>query len=334
MYPWSTRRFDAYVSCMTVKRVRHFIRLLLLATFLAAGTHAQDQWLLHRAPGVAIQYHARNSSELPRIIHLVESARQRFEKLADTTITATINVVAASSTMEFSRITGGALPDWGAAVAVPEERLIIFALVSGKKTLEQSIAHEVSHVLLGVLARERVPRWFDEGLAMFMAGEWSIYDSFRLARGALVSELVPLSRIENVLTFHQDQAWLAYTQSFAAVTTLLEQMTDTERSAFMRGLNRTPFDESLAIASNIRRSAFEENWNATATQRYALVALADDMWIWAALLPGLFLMALVARWLRNRRTVKRWIAEDDPFDFDDDDDDDEPLDERIAETYG
>ncbi len=326
----------AYVLYM-ITRFRTFcaalIAVISVVGLFASIPHAQEtEWRIHREPGIEIQYRPRNADELPRLIGLVERARRDFEALADTSLPITINVVAAASTMEFSRLTAGMLPEWGAAVAIPSQQLLIVAITSTQKPLELVVPHEVSHVMLGALARDPVPRWFDEGLAMRIAGEWTIYDSFRLARGALMKELHPLTRIDYVLSFHQDQAWLAYTQSFGAVSTLFEQMTDGERSAFLRNLAYMPFDEALAVATNIRRTEFEANWLSTARTRYALVALADDLWLWAVILPALFLMALAVMWLRNRRTMKRWMREED--DDDDDDEPDEPLDERIAETYG
>lgn len=313
---------------------RHILPLILIAAFemTAHTAYAQDrQWRIHREPGLEIQYRPRNASELPRLSAIVADARAAFEALADTSLPVTIHLVAAPSKMEFERLTEGVLPEWGAAVAFPSQRLIIISLISPEKPVAQVLTHEVSHIMLGALAMEPVPRWFDEGLAMYLAGEWSIYDSFRLARGAIMRELFELPRIDYVLSFQRDQAWLAYTQSHAAVMTLFERMTGYERSRFLRGLATMPFDESLAIATNIRRSQFEEEWISSARRRYALIALADDMWIWTVLLPGIFFIALIAMWLRNRKTMQRWKDEDE---YDDDGPPDEPLDPRIADTYG
>ena len=300
----------------------------------SSASHADGEWRTEHYPGLVVRYHPRNADAVPDLVNLIADARAAFEAVADTSPAVTINVLVAASEAEFDRLTEGYLPDWGAAVAFPEQRLIIMALLSSGKSLDQVMRHEVSHIMLGALAREPVPRWFDEGLAMYLADEWSIYDSFRLARGALTGELIPLPRIDFVLSFHSDRAWLAYTESFGAVTTLSERMSREEFAEVLRALDKRPFDEALAVVTNIRRTAFEEEWLSGARRRYALVTLADDMWIWTVLLPGLFFLALVAMWWRNRRTVARWAAEGDDGYDDDDDEPDEPLDERIAETYG
>jgi hypothetical protein len=310
---------------MTASRHICLPALIAVLLLMAIAPHAQEQqWRIHREPGLEIQYRPRNATELPRL-------SASFEALADTSLPVTIHLLVAASRMEFERLTEGMIPEWSAAVAFPSQRLIVISLISPEKPLAQIMTHEVSHIMLGALVMEPVPRWFDEGLAMYLSGEWSIYDSFRLARGAIMSELIELPRIDYVLSFQRDRAWLAYTQSHAAVMSLFERMTDAERSQFMRGLATMPFDEALAVATNIRRSQFEEEWMAGARRRYALIALADDMWIWTVLLPGIFFIALAVRWWRNRKTIQRWKDEDDD---DDDGPPDEPLDPRIAATYG
>ena len=321
------------ISPGRIGRVKY---LLALATLLivVGDASAELPWRTRSFPAVGradivVQYHPHNEADLPKLTRLVEQGRERFFALADTTFPVTIHVLAASTGLEFARLTRGMIPDWGAAVAIPEERLIIVALNAPGKPLEEAVPHEVSHVLLGVLAQHgRVPRWFDEGLAMYLAGEWTLYNSIRLARGALAGNLVPLPRIDNMLTFHQDQAWLAYTESFAAVTWLAQRIGRVELGRLLRSLDTMPFEQALVVNNGIRTSAFEEDWLQRAGTRYALVGLADDMWIWSLLIPGLFFLALLVRWWHNRRTYERWRHEDD-----DDDEPDEPLDERIAETY-
>jgi hypothetical protein len=311
------------------------LRAQIIVLILAAAAVAEAPWLTYREPSagepeIVIQYHRHNQLDLAPLRDLIIHSRERFFTLADTVLEVTIHVLAASTQREFSEITRGMIPDWGAAVAVPGERLIILALNAPGIALEEIVPHEVSHVLLGVLSQQdRVPRWFDEGLAMRLAGEWTMYNSIRLARGALGGGLIPLRRIDDVLTFHQDQAWLAYAESFAAVTWLEESIGRDELGRLLRSLDSMTFEEALVVNNNIRTSVFESDWLARARRRYAIVGLADDVWIWSIVIPGLFFLALAARWWRNRRTYERWQAEDD----DDDDGPDEPLDERILDTY-
>jgi len=308
--------------------------MVLVALVVASVAWARaEEWRTRRVlePGalpVVFQYRPRTEGELSELVRFVTLARERFHALAETTLSVELHVVVASSERDFADLTDGMIPDWGAALAVPGERLIVVALNSPSKPLGESVVHEVSHVLLGSMAEHPIPRWFDEGLAMYLAGEWTIYDSFRLARGSLGRGLLPLARIDNVLTFHQDEAWLAYSESFGAVSWLAEQFGREALGKIIRLLPSMPFDEALFTVTGMAGHAFEETWLRRTRYRYALVGLADDVWLWSIVIPALFFLALGVRWWRNRSTVRRWREEED-----DDGKPDEPLDEQIAETY-
>ncbi len=298
-----------------------------------------EEWETSRYPEfgeplVEVRHRPHDRGDVAKVVRLVEHARQRFNALADTQLSTTIRVVAAGSRAEFREVTEGMLPEWSSAAALPSERTIFIALDSYDKPLEFTIPHEVSHVLLAQISRYIIPRWFDEGLAMYVAGEWTTHDSFLLARGAVFEGLIPLAEIDDVLSFNKDLAWLAYVQSFAAVKWLEQTWGESGIRILIRSTERVHFDRAMRVATDLDTREFEKLWYERNRRGYALVALADDMWIWTILIPGVFAIALVVRWYKNRKTMQRW-REEDPW-YDDDDDDagpDEPLDERIANTY-
>jgi hypothetical protein len=162
---------------------------------------------------------------------------------------------------------------------------------------------------------------------MYSSREWSLLYSLPLARASLANRVLPLNDIERVLTFEQGKASLAYAESFAAFTWLVEQQGEPRVGRLLRLLASVPFDEALERVTGSNTASFEQNWFGDARASYAFVGLADDVWIWSIVLPTLFFLALGVRWWRNRQTLKRWKDEDD------DDTPDEPLDERIADTY-
>ena len=313
--------------------------LLIALSVLPSGSALaewQTTWYPETGPSlVEVRHHPDDADEVGKIVRLVEQARERFNALADTQLTATITVVAAGSRGEYDEITDGMLPEWSSAAAIPSRRTIYIILEPSAKPLEFTIPHEVSHVLLAQISRYIVPRWFDEGLAMYVAGDWSIHDSFLLARGAIFEGLIPLAKVDDVLAFNRDLAWLAYVQSFAAVKWLEQTWGESGIRILIRATGHVHFDRAMQAATDLDTRTFERLWYERNRKGYALTALADDMWIWTVLIPALFAVALVVRWYKNRRTMRRW-REEDPWYHDDDDDDDEPdepLDERVAETY-
>jgi hypothetical protein len=279
---------------------------------------------------VMIRHHARDRAELARVAGLVAHTTRRFEAIADTHLTVPMQVILASTNREFRELTRGFLPEWSAACAIPDRRMLIVVARTHGKPLDETVIHETSHVLLHTLAGRPIPRWFDEGISMYLSREWGLGDSFRLARGMIAGGMVPLAGIDSVFSFHREHAWLAYSESFAAVSWLAETFGESGLAIVIRSLANHGFDDAMMRGTGLHAHEFETLWIEKAGVRYALTGLADDMWLWTYLIPALFFAALVARWWRNKQTMKRWKQYDEE---DWDDGPDEPLDERIAETY-
>jgi len=296
---------------------------------IAPQRRVEGNWEVTRfGDDLVIEHRPHMRPSADRAAAIVQMARERFYALADTSFRFEIRVLLASSAAEFARLTQGLVPDWGAAAAVPGEGLIIISGLSEEKPMAEAACHEVAHVALHALSRGPVPRWFDEGIAMRLSDEWSIAYSVRLARSALANRLLPLHSVERVLSFQREQAALAYAVSFAAVRWFEKRHGDRALALLLRSLASYPFDEAFVRTTGSDSELFEREWLQSARNSYALVGLADDMWIWSILIPGLFFLALGVRWWRNRRTLARWKREDRESAGSD-----EPLDEHIGETY-
>ena len=68
-----------------------------------------------------------------------------------------------------------------------------------------------------------IPRWFDEGLAVYYSGERGLASSSLISKALLSNSIIPLEEIDEVLTFHKEKAQLAYQESFTAITFLIEE---------------------------------------------------------------------------------------------------------------
>ena len=326
-----TKRVKLTTWAVAYLAAAHVVFAVISTASAVSAPWIERSWPSERTPRVVVRYHPDDEEHVQDLIDLVENARERFSSAAGMPVNTRVNVLAAPSDREFSRLTRNMVPEWSSACAVPSENLIIVAVNSHDKPLDFTIPHEVSHILLSSVSRYPVPRWFDEGLAMNIAGERTIYDSFRLARAAIFDTYIPLGRIDSVFTFHRDHVWLAYAESYAAVQWMIRTYGRSSLSITIQSLAHMPFNRALIAGTDQSTTEFERLWLENAGKGYALTGLADDFLIWTILLPGLFIIALGFRWWRNRKTMKRWEKEDEWYD--DDDGPDEPLDERIANTY-
>ena len=118
----------------------------------------------------------------------------------------------------FRELTHGRLPHWSAGVAFLESRTIV--LQAGTDNLLQVARHEFAHIFLHAIAPSRVPVWFHEGVAMWASHEWRLRQSAAVFYAVFSENLIPLSEIDEVLSFPSAKADLAYTESLLAVSFL------------------------------------------------------------------------------------------------------------------
>ena len=85
-------------------------------------------------------------------------------------------VAIAPDARRFREWTGAGAPDWGAAIAIPDEQRIVMqgsGAGSGAGDPRSVLRHELAHLALHEYLGALPPRWFDEGYAGYSAGEWS-----------------------------------------------------------------------------------------------------------------------------------------------------------------
>lgn len=195
----------------------------------------------------------------------------------------------------FDSVTGGRVPEWGAAATFPASRTIV---LRRSPDLPRVLRHELAHLALHSVVR-RVPRWFDEGYAAYAAGEWDRLEALRvnwaLLRGAAPS-FAELDR--RIRDGYASEAEGAYAMATTAVLAL-------ERLGGERGLeplltrlrSTADFDLALRTAHQLTLGQFEDRWRRELRRRYGWLLVFSSLtvfWVFAGLL-------LAALWLRRRR---------------------------------
>ena len=165
--------------------------------------------------------------------------------------------------------------------------------------LEEVLAHEVAHVLIHRAAGgRRVPRWFDEGLAMLAARTWRWRDQTELAVGLLSGPRVPLWKLDDLFQGDRRQVEHGYALSGTLVQDLLERYgSAVPRIVLARVAQGDTFDQAIRGATGATLiDVGEAFWERQGTLKRWIPILTSTAVLWF----GISMLAIVAG-IRKRR---------------------------------
>lgn len=283
-------------------------------------------------------YHSDNQMYLPLADSIIEQTRARLIELVGDSLDEKPDIHIVSTLREFNRLILGRFPDWGAAAAFPPRNLV--AIKSPKefninKSLPELLAHEYCHLVVWHRAGfHSVPRWFDEGMAMFVSMEWGWSDNLAMSKAAVFGELIPLADIQRLNRFHEGKAQVAYSQSFLAVDYIYSNY---GKSSLKRFLDVVAvggsLDEAFGASTGSTAEEFEREFGDYLKKQYNIVTLfMDTIFFWLAL-AALVVVGAILKYRKRREYYKKWEREEKlhstDFDYGDPErpeqtDDDEP----------
>lgn len=219
-------------------------------------------------------------------------------------------VALAPDERRFREWTGPGAPDWGAAIAIPDEHRIIMqgsGAGSGAGEPRAVLRHELAHLALHEALGDLPPRWFDEGYAGYAAGEWDRSDVLSASWG-LVVHGIPASLDSLESDFHggASSASGAYALAYRAVSDLASLDPQRGLTLFFRYWKQTgSMDRAMRQAFGLTQSGFEAQWRARTMRRYGALAVLANLSVLFAIL-GFLLVPLL--WVRQRRDRRRLTA--------------------------
>ncbi len=197
------------------------------------------------------------------------------------------------------------MPPWAAGMALPRQGVILLFVGGGRPIdeMQKTFLHEYAHVGLHRAAPgARLPRWFQEGYAMYRAGEWNFQRSAALGRGVLSGRLYSLEALTERFPGEGDDVELAYAQSIDFVGFLLSRYgAPAFASALLRLARGEPFLSGLEEAYDKPLLVLEDEWRADLKSRFtwfSVLATTSVVWIAGSLL-------FVLAYLRRRRARRR-----------------------------
>ncbi len=219
-------------------------------------------------------------------------------------------IAIAPDARRFREWTGAGAPDWGAAIAIPDEHRIVMQgsdAGSGAGDPRSVLRHELAHLALHEQLGALPPRWFDEGYAGFAAGEWS-RDEVLSANVGLVLHGIPksLDSLEDGFHGGASRASGAYALAYRAVSDMSALDTDRGLALFFGYWKASgSMDVAMRKAFGITKSGFESDWRARTMRRYGTLAVIANLSVIGALFAFLLVPLL---WTRRRRDTRRMVV--------------------------
>jgi len=251
--------------------------------------------------------HGPSGERLAR--HLAPRAEEIYADLAralEVTPAGRITVRVAATRTELAAMEPHPQPAWAQATAWPQRRLIVIR-AWGDLRPEETLAHEVCHVLLEESLHGRpVPAWLAEGLAMHYSGEWDLQRWVRLSRALLTGGALPLAQLTGGFPRDPDQARLAYAESDSLIDYIRTRWGEAALAQLTRSLAAGKGSEAaLEIATGLTTAELERDWLADLKRRLSWTPiLAGSGLLWAAA----SVLAVLA-WRRRRKAARRRLSE-------------------------
>lgn len=298
-------------------RWRNLLFGIWLVLFAVPGLYAQDSSIWRRvADGYfTVYFQPEDSLNAKTILAILREEYPLIRHDMDAELNIPVGLFIAPSFQSFTRLTGGAVPHWGEAVADPIRQIIVIKSPRWARpsdALRTIVIHELIHLMTGQMAGPvRVPRWLNEGLAIYFSGETQYLEARQVSRAQLTRQLIPLESIDAVLSFEQNKAHLAYAESFLAVSFLIEQYGENSIPILLNHLRKSG-DFRMAFQKTYGQPffQFEKEWRYYLKEKYRWsIFLEFETIVWGGIVL-LFFIAVLAIFYRNRRTMARWEAEE------------------------
>jgi len=268
-------------------------------------------WRYHSTSSFVIAYRDADKTLAIRVLGELQERQQQLAQRLGYQPRRVITVFLCPTQQIFDRMTGGVVPHWGEAAANTAQWRIFLktpAASDSRALLPVTVTHELAHLCLAELAQPNtLPRWFNEGAAIVLSNEPRYTDPVIISRAILTNSLVDFEEIDDLLSFPNARAALAYAESYQAVSFMTRQFGrdaagnlarafaahSDSRQAFQSVFNQDLWDFEAAYFDDLRR-------------RFRWYFFLDEAFLFGGVILILVIAGFfVTRW-RTKKKIKEW----------------------------
>jgi hypothetical protein len=263
-------------------------------------------------------YHPSSRERVQPLIAQAEAVRHDLTERLGFPVLSEVRVEIARTSGEMATFapSGAPYPEYAAGVAYPELGLVLLTLTPVHASQEQDLGevfrHELAHVALhDALNGQDVPRWFNEGFAVFASGESSFARMKTLSMSTVGGSLIPLHNLERSFPNDETKAQIAYAEAVDVVRFLVRRE-DIHRFRTLVSELRDgkTLEQAVLDAYTVDLATLELEWRDDASRRYTFIPiLLSGTFFWVVAL-GLAVWAWRRRKRRDKLTLQRWAREE------------------------
>lgn len=255
-------------------------------------------------------YHSRCDSTIAAIaLRILEEKQEKLQEVYGLE-KAYIEVYIAADQAEYARLAGSASPHWSIGLSAGNRMLVKSPSFSRQSLQEfqKTLLHECVHL---ALSEYPLPLWFNEGLAQYEAGTFSMEQKILLARTVLANAFLTFRQIEELQEMSANRAGLAYAQSVSAVDFLISNYgTELLEKYLLFSKKYNDFSTAFRNTYLMTPEHFEKRWQDYVKKRYRFYLALDLRGTFWLFLSCLLILGYILTKLRRRRILKRWEQEE------------------------
>lgn len=288
-----------------------FIIALLFVMFFPLNSKAEKEEIL-RGSRFEVVYSGYSREYGDTVLLNCERSYSRISEALGHRISKQVKIILAKSDKQFKILTNWEIPDWGSAVAESDSLIIVTPLPGRKSMISGIIAHEIVHIVIGDAAKEQpVPRWFHEGCAQELSGEWGVRDALYMSWKVSRGKALNFREIQDVFSSGRSDAALAYDQSLLAVKYLLRVNGSHILAKILDNMESgDDFPTSFWKATGLWPSEFEQEYLKSLEKDYGYKSLITLLpGTWTIILIIAVVVYIIKRW-RTKSILKKWEDEE------------------------
>ncbi len=294
-----------------LRRAALLLTLVLGVLFAApAGAEAPagEGWETVREAPVTFHFRAADDKIADKLAEITPEALRDVTSRTGLPTPRHIDVVLVGDAEGFAAVQPSRPPEWAAGTAWSERSEIYLRTRlprQGPNPIGQVYVHELVHIVLGrAWVHGHPPRWLNEGLSKYLAGEVRPGDHALLARSAAGGRLLPMESFTRSWPARAGAARLAYVQSVDFVGYLARQGEHVLPEVVTAMAGGASLDDALLAATGMDLAAQEARWSARITIWHALLPIVGSPGFFWGVAVVIFLFAAFKR----RREFHRKVA--------------------------